>query len=63
MGMADPFSETITIKIVAVRTTDDQLTCFLCGRPACVYEFTHRSFGSKVTTGFHLTCAEVSKLV
>lgn len=62
MGMADPLPPTATLTLHLVRTDDPGLTCFLCGRSDCTYEFSYRARGARVTTGAHSDCVKFSEL-
>lgn len=62
MGMADPLPATLTMTIRATRSKDNELTCFICGRERCEYEFSYRARGARVTSGVHRDCAGYAEL-
>ena len=62
MGMADPLPPTASLTLRFKRTDDCELTCFLCGRQGCTYEFSYRARGARVTAGAHTDCVEFSEL-
>ena len=60
--MADPFPKTITLTIKCEMSDDLTLTCFLCGRDQCEYEFSYRARGQRVTSGAHRDCAQFAEM-
>ena len=68
MGMADPFPPRdvfhmpkTSTKILAMPlrpSSDTYITCIVCTRVHCDFEFTSRTPGTRQVQGMHLECAE-----
>ncbi len=54
------FSERATVTIKLERTADQQITCVVCGREKCGWEFQAFVHGKRVWSGIHEACAKLA---